>query len=150
MGYFKICPDPTPSTRTSPYGILWDLQTKIINRHNSCSAFCRNQVSPGILVIFKMVRVFPYFSSSCGIPRDGDMFSWRGGVWSTIFKMLTVSLNFSSSCGIQFDLSRPHPLHEKLSSSFGIYRLKSLINRISIVHFEEVKFLLGFSSFSKW
>ena len=97
--------------------ISWDLQTKIINRSNFYTVFCRNQVSPGILVIFKMVRVSPHFSSSRGI---------------------------------QLDLSRPYPLHEHFSPSRGIYRLNLLIDLIFTVYFEEIKFLLGFSSFSKW
>ena len=121
VGFIKICPDPTLS-------ISWDLQTKIINRPNFYSLFCWNQVSPGILVIFKMVRVSPQFSSSRGIPRDGEMFSWRGGVWSGIFKMARVSHHFSSSRGIQLDLSRPYPLHENLSPSRGIYRLNLSID----------------------
>ena len=50
--------------------ISWDLQTKIINRSDFYTVFCRNQVSPGILVIFKMVRVSPHFSSSRGIQLD--------------------------------------------------------------------------------
>ena len=97
--------------------ISWDLQTKSINRHYFYSVFWRNQVSPGILVIFKMVRF---------------------------------SLHFSSSRGIQLDLYRLYPLHENFSPSRGIYRLNLLIDLIFTVYFEEIKFLLGFSSFSKW
>ena len=67
-----------------------------------------------------------------------------------LFKMARVSLHFSSSRGIQLDLSRPYPLHENFSPSRGIYRLNLLIDLIFTVYFEEIKFLLGFSSFSKW
>ena len=42
--------------------------------------------------IFKMVRASPHFSSSHGIPRDGEMFSWRG--WGMVF----LSLWASGSC----------------------------------------------------
>ena len=66
-----------------------------------------------------------------------------GGVWSAIFKMARASLHFFSSRGIQLDLSTPHPLHKKFSPSHGIYRLN-----LFTVYFEEMKFLLGFSSFS--
>ena len=38
-----------------------------------------------------------------------------------------VSPHFSPSRGIHQELSRPHPLHEKFSSSRGIYRLKSIM-----------------------
>ena len=44
-----------------------------------------------------MVRVSPHFSSSRGIPRDREMFSLKGWVWSAIFKMARVSLHFTSS-----------------------------------------------------
>ena len=67
-----------------------------------------------------------------------------------LFKMARVSLHFSSSRGIQLDLSRPYPLHENFSPSRGIYRLNLLIDLIFTVYFVEIKFLLGFSSFSKW
>ena len=38
-------------------------------------------------------------------------------------------------------MSRPHPLHEKLSPSFGIYRLELLTDKIITVYFEEIKSL---------
>ena len=44
--------------------ILWDLQTKIINRHNFYSVFCRNRVSPGILIIFSAFRYLAQDNSS--------------------------------------------------------------------------------------
>ena len=60
--------------------------------------------------IFKMVRASPHFSSSHGIPRDGEMFSWRG--WGMVF----LSLWSSGSC-----LGTPPP-QENFSSSRGIPR----------------------------
>ena len=42
--------------------------------------------------IFKMVRASPHFSSSHGIPRDGEMFSWRG--WGMVFLSLWSSRSF--------------------------------------------------------
>ena len=60
--------------------------------------------------ILKMARVSPHFSSSHGIPRDGEMFSWRG--WGMVF----LSLWSSGSC-----LGAPPP-QENFSSSRGIPR----------------------------
>ena len=89
--------------------ISWDLQTKIINRSNFYTVFCRNQVSPGILVIFKMVRVSPHLVGSHEMGRCSHV---GDGVWSGNFKMVRASLHFSSSHGIPLDLSRPNPLHK--------------------------------------
>ena len=61
----------TPPPPREVVSIFWDLQTKIINRQNHYSVFWRNKVSP-------------HFSSSCGIPRDGEMFSCRG--WGMVWK----------------------------------------------------------------
>merc|ERR1711954_305127 len=71
LRFFQTLPPPRELL-----SISWDLQTKIINRPNFYTVFCRNQVSPEILIIFKMVSVSPNFSSACGIPRDWEMFSW--------------------------------------------------------------------------
>ena len=60
-----------------------------------------------------------------------------------IFKAFKSHESFSSSCGIYQELSKPHPLHEKLSPSRGIYRLKILIDIISTLYFEEINFLVG-------
>ena len=80
----KICPDQTLSPPREVLSILWDLHIKIINRPDFYGVFCRNQVSPGILIIFKIVRVSTHFSSSRGIqldlsrhcPQDVLSFSW--------------------------------------------------------------------------
>ena len=46
MGFVQILPPPR-----EVLSISWDLQTKMINKPNFYTLFCRNQVSPGILVI---------------------------------------------------------------------------------------------------
>ena len=56
----------TPPPPWEVLSILWDLQTKVINRNNFSTVFWRNQVSPGISPFSNPMRVSPHFSSSCG------------------------------------------------------------------------------------
>ena len=72
-----------------------------------------------------------------------------------IFKTFKSRENFSpflliSWNSLRFVQTLPYPLHEKFSPLRGIYGLILLINFNFTVYFEEIKFLLGFSSFSKW
>ena len=117
--FLSISPHLVRFVQTLPppwevFSISWDLQTKMINKPNFYNVFWRNQVSPGFLVTFKMVRVSPHFSSSHGIPQDSEMFSWRGCVWSAIFELVRTSPHFSSSRGIPIEGvggdERPHEI----------------------------------------
>ena len=67
----KICPDQTLSPPREVLSILWDLHIKMIHRPDFYGVFCRNQVSPGILIIFKMVRFLPISPRLMGFPQDG-------------------------------------------------------------------------------
>ena len=56
--------------------ILWDLQTKFINRPNFHEMGRCSRGGGGVWsVFFKMVRASSHFSSYCGIPRNGEMFA---------------------------------------------------------------------------
>ena len=66
-----------------------------------------------------------------------------------IFHSLQSQENFSPFHLISWDLSSPHPFHEKFSPSRGIHRLKLLMDIIFKVYFEEIKFPLRSLSFSK-
>ena len=76
----------------------WDLTTPLPPQENFSP-------SRGIL---KMARVSPHFSSSRGIPRDEEKFSWGGGApkHDPLDQRLKKTI--------------PHPLHENISPSRGI------------------------------
>ena len=104
----------------------WDLTTPLPPQENFSP-------SRGIL---KMARVSPHFSSSRGIPWDGEMFSWRG--WGMV-RTFQNGESFSPFLLISWDSVRfvqtlPPP-REVLSISWDL-QTKSInrpVTRISLV-----------------
>ena len=113
MGFIKISPDPTPPWEV--LSISWDLQTKIMFRHNFYIVFWRNQASPGFLVIFKIVRVSSHFSSSRAIQLD--LSTPHPSMWSSLHLLLSLLVQL-----VVFGSTFPPPLQENFSWSRGIPR----------------------------